>query len=57
VVLCSLTSTCKTVSAGDRAELVIMDEEDLGCSSSDLNDFKLLWDCMVRAGSLLSVAM
>lgn len=39
VVLCSLTGMCKTVSAGKRAELVITREKDLGCSSSDLNEF------------------
>lgn len=39
---------CKTVSAGKRVELVITGEEDLSCSSSDLNVFMLLWDCMLR---------
>lgn len=49
MVLCSLTGTCKTVRAGKRAELLITGEEDLDCSSSsDLNAFKLLWDCMLR---------
>lgn len=27
---------------------MVTGEEDLGCSSSDLNGFELLWDCMLR---------
>lgn len=32
----------------ERVELVITGEEYLSCSSSDLNVFTLLWDCMLR---------
>lgn len=48
VVLFSLTGTCKTVSARKRGQIVVTGEEGLICSSSDLNGFKLLWDCMLR---------
>lgn len=46
VVGCSLTGKSKTVSE-KREELVIAGEEDHTCSSSNLNAFKLLWDCML----------
>lgn len=46
-VLAHFLTVCAKLSAG-KSRVVIASEKDFCCSSSDLNGFKLLWDCMLR---------